>query len=522
MSAKRDSRRREDGVQRNKQEARTAASPGLKLLDKDPGAGSTLWSSGPASQFVVARQIMEVRAKAAGVWELWSGDESSEFTLLRPSVTYMYEPDYAEPSVSASSPEGKAMLSASTEGYNDGSETPVRTTPVFRCAGNKLAEENPLYTPQGGEVCSISGMEFGKLVRKTSDYDKFQSHIDKQSEQLLRWTSAQREHKKRVSLADATLMACLGPSAQAVVKKLLKSGEIFGAWEALNEKYAPAQDSDVIQQLTQHVKSLKMKSPTRLEEYFGSLDTLQDALEESGARIEEHELLAIVKGAVLGSAEGMATYGSAFTNARQFHWSLDRLTSVLVSDCHELVQAAGIADLKEAEFREEMQRRRISQQTANHKAEPREGGVVPFAGAVTAGTDGKTWEGTKCYKCEQYGHVARNCPNPKPSKAAAATTKEKDVAAPDTPDERSESSQSPPSDASSKKASFKGDAKPAAASSATAGGHKSATGKFFTVESDDNYASDASSEDSGAGACQSSATTLDLFPDGMGDPQRRA
>jgi hypothetical protein len=72
MSARREFRRKEAGEDRNKQEARavTGSSTGLKLLDRDPGAGSTLWSGGPASQFAVARQFMEVRAKTAGVWEL--------------------------------------------------------------------------------------------------------------------------------------------------------------------------------------------------------------------------------------------------------------------------------------------------------------------------------------------------------------------------------------------------------------------------------------------------------------------
>jgi hypothetical protein len=377
MSARREFRRREAGEDRNKQEARAApgSSTGLKLLDRDPGAGRTLWSGGPASQFAVARQFMEVRAKTAEVWELWTGDESSEFTLRCPALTYVFESDYAEPTISASSPEGKTMLAESTQ------------TPVFRSAGDKLSGDDPLYTPSHGDTCSASGMEFGLLVRNTSDFDKFQVHIDKQGEQMLMWTTAWREHKKRVCLADATMMACLGPSAQAVVKKMLKSGDILGAWEALSDKYAPAQDSDVIQQLIQHVKSLKMKSPTRLEEYFGSLDTLHDTLEESGARIDKHELLAIVKGAVLGSTEGIAAYGSAFTNARQFYWSLERLMSVLVSDCYELVQTAGIADLKDAEFKDEMQHRRISLPAANPRVEPKDLGMAPFARAVTAVTD---------------------------------------------------------------------------------------------------------------------------------------
>jgi hypothetical protein len=429
-------------------------------------------------------------------------------------VTYVFESDYAEPTISASSPEGKTMLAESTQ----------TQTPVYRCAGDKLSGEDPLYTPSHGETCNASGMEFGLLVRKTSDFDKFQAHIDKQGENMLKWTAARREHKKRVSLADATMMGCLGPSAQAVVKKLLKSGDILGAWEALSEKYAPAQDSDVIQQLTQHVKSLKMKSPTRLEEYFGSLDTLQDALEESGARIDEHELLAIVKRAVLGSAEGVAAYGSAFTNARQFHWSLDRLTSVLVSDCHELVQAAGIANLKDAEFRDEMQRRRASgsMPSASPRAEPRDDGVVPYAGgAAIAGTDGKTWESTLCYGCQGFGHTARNCPASKKAKAAAATAaKTKETDEPESTEESNGSSKGSGSGKATKPASSKPQP-PVPPSAATASGRMSATGKFFT-EDDDEYASEASCEDVNAGACMSCAEGLVLFPNGMGDPARRA
>jgi hypothetical protein len=422
----------------------------------------------------------------------------------RPLVTYSYESDYAEPTISASSAEGQAMLVASTP-----------ETPVFRCPGNRLADVDPLYTPSRGETCSASGMDFGKLVRRTSDFDKFQTHIDRQSEQLLKWTAAQRDQKKRVSLADATLMSCLGPSAQAVVRQLLWGGDVSGAWEALSEKYAPAQDSDVIQQLTQHVKSLRMKAPTRLEEYLGSLDTLQDALEASEARIGEHELLAIVKGAVLDSAKGRAAYGTSFTNARQLHWSLERLTSVLISDCHELVQAAGIASLKDAEFREEMRLRRISQPADNPRTDPKVGGVAPFAGAVTAGIDWKTYDTTKCYKCEDYGHISRHCPKKHFKAAAAATPTE--TGAPEA--DASDAQEKGASEDGGRGKTTSGQAKPMA--SAASSRRTSASSGFFR-EVDDEYASESSCENDGATACQSSADDLVLFSNGMGDPQRRA
>jgi hypothetical protein len=519
MSAKREFRN-----DRSKVGGRAAPSPsaGLRLLDRDSGDGSTLWSHGPASQFVVAKQYMEVRAKQAGVWELWTGDESSEFTLPRPSVSYKFDADYAEPSVIADSAEGKKMVSSSARTPGDPTTgTPATPgTPVYRCSGNMLSEHDPLYTPRRGEVCDISEMAYGKIVRMTSDYDKMSSHVDKVMALLLKWTSALRDHKRRLGVADATMMACLGPSAQAVVKKLLRDGDISGAWAALSDKYAPAQNSDVIRQLVKHIHSLRMKGPTRLEEYLGSLDTLQDALGESGAQIEEPEMLAVVKDAVLDSPGGIEAYGAAFKNARQMGWGLGRLTGVLVSDCHELVQAAGIAELKNADFHKEMVRRKITP-AVPARTEPRGSDVAPYAGGAAvavAGTDGKIWDTTKCYKCNDYGHLARFCPSTaKPSRPTAANAKFKGEDAPDAPDAPEPKGKgSGGGDKAAKQAK-----PPANPTAAAAGGRASATGKFF-MEEDDDYASDASSENGNAGACMSCAEGVVLFPNGMGDPARRA
>jgi hypothetical protein len=319
-------------------------------------------------------------------------------------------------------------------------------------------------------------------------------------------------HRSRLAKAEATMLGCLGPSAQAVVRGKLSDGDIAGAWEALGAKYAPADDSDVITQLNAHLRCLRVKSPIRLEEYFNQTQVLQDALGESGAMVRESEMVSIIKAALLDSTEGRATYQQTFVNSRQMGWSLEQLVDMLTSDCHELVQNQGIADLKTAEFKREMQRRNIVPAQSGKDISPN----AAAGSVVVPGTDGISHADVPCYKCKAVGHYARKCPtskartgdpgNPPPKSAAAKTAKAtKETAETEAFEELAD--QKGPAKA---KKSIEG--KGPAASSAT-------TGSFFKEE-DDEYGDDGSS--SGESATEAHMATAELFRKRSGGSKRRA
>lgn len=405
---------------------------GVKLMERDPGAEFPVWTHGPASAFVVAQQFMEARAKAAGVFDIWTGKEKTELGYPKPTISYILDSSYAEAYIREDSAEGQSIAASSIETpatNTEGVSTPRRrAVSVFRSPGGLISLQDPRYYPADGETEEFSGLEFGRLVQRTNSFEKYTYAANKTREQSMKWEEATTYKRRRVALADAVLTGCLGASANAVVKPYLRRGDIAEAWDALRNKYARPGDAVVISQLNAHLRNLEMKRTVRLEEFLNQVDVLREALGECGAPVDETECLNILKGAVLVTAEGKDVYGPAFTTARHAGWDMDELIDALTSDCHELIQSEGIAAIKNAEFQRELQRRKtVSDPKPNDRGGANNATVDPSANnaskVITAGTDGATHPDTPCYKCQEFGHIARNCPQKKSSGAAAPSNR---------------------------------------------------------------------------------------------------
>jgi hypothetical protein len=398
----------------------------VKLMERDPGVEYPVWIHGPASQFVVAQRFMEARAKAAGVFDIWTGEEKTELGYPKPTISYILDSTYADTHVREDSEEGRAMITTSRGSPESGGTPAVRTVAVYRSPGGLISLEVPRYHPSEGEREEFSGLEFGRLVQRTNSFEKYTYATSKTREQTMKWEEATTYKRKRVALAEAVLSGCLGASANAVVKPYLRRGDISDAWEALQTKYARPGDADVIRQLRTHMRSLEM-SPVRLEEFLNQMDILRDALEQCGATVEESECLSIIEGAVLATTAGKKIYGPAFVNARHSGWGTDELIDALSSNCHELIQAEGIAAIKIAEFQRELLRRKIvPKQNDGGGADGNKTEVGPSANAPTAptaGTDGTTLANMVCYRCGLTGHIARHCPEKKGAGAVVANPK---------------------------------------------------------------------------------------------------
>jgi hypothetical protein len=240
---------------------------------------------------------------------------------------------------------------------------------------------------------------------------------------------------------------------------------------------------------------------------------LQDALEESNVVTRESELMSIMKKALLDSTEGRTTYQQTLTNCRQHGWDLEQLCNVLVSDCHELVQTQGIADLENANFQREMQKRKIvPAQSAQVGAKA----IIPSAAAGSAvpvpGTDGILKAETLCYKCKGFGHYARSCPGAKPKPEAKATK------VPSATQDTQETDA--PSGAPNTAPTKKGEHEKAPAGGKAPAASRAATSAFFKEE-DDEYGS-ASSSDDETGAAAHVSETVELFRRGAGSSKKLA
>ncbi|KAJ1418019.1 hypothetical protein B484DRAFT_400614 [Ochromonadaceae sp. CCMP2298] len=274
----------------------------MRLLEKDPGADQPVWYKGPALNFVVARRFLETRAMDEGVWEFWTGEEDTSFFLNPPEIDYRYDAQF-EDSLVQDNNQAAAQLRAAAA-----SSAPGPT----------------------------AGIRYAALCVKTSDVAMFKKHLRQQRDSALKWDETSRRFRQRVNKAEAVMLKALGPAPTAAVRPLLNDHNVSEAWEALQNKYATQGDTDVIRVLEAHLKDVRLKHPSRLDEYVNTIDTLRMALSDCGVQKQDSEMIAILKDGILGTVEGKKAFKAIFTNARMFHWDSSDTLEALATEAHAL------------------------------------------------------------------------------------------------------------------------------------------------------------------------------------------
>lgn len=161
------------------------------MLERDPGVGFPVWTHGPASQFVVAQRFMEARAKAAGVFDLWTGVEKTEFAYPKPKLSLILDTEYADARVLEDSEDGRSMLLSSRVSRNSpasairGART-TQETEIFRSPGGLILLQDPQYNPAEDEKDVYSGLEFARLVQRTNNFDKYNHAVGKTREHSMK------------------------------------------------------------------------------------------------------------------------------------------------------------------------------------------------------------------------------------------------------------------------------------------------------------------------------------------------
>jgi hypothetical protein len=394
----------------------------VKLIRKDPGDGQPIFSGGAASMFVVAKPLMETRAKKAGVIDFWIGREPSEFPCNAPQISYKLDVSWARARVKVGTREASELRTACDL---DGRY-------VFETSDGYLTTEDPIYYPHTPteddptiEFETTTRIRYAPICVKTGDVAKFIDHTNSTSAAMLRWRTENSKHRARVVLATGVMEGCLGASANAVVKHLLGEDKIAEAWQSLQDYYVP-HDVDVIREIDTHLRELKVLNPQLLPDYFNLVDMLREALLTCGADMSDGELESIVKSACLYTVEGRKAFEHIFKTGRQQRWDWPHLSMILLEEAHSLQQEAGIDYLEKEKIDREVAKRMKGMQLSANRANLEQGNVAG-AGAVTQeqpvgpivkGTDGKVKDKTKCFRCQKFGHIALLCPTRVPPTAA--------------------------------------------------------------------------------------------------------
>jgi hypothetical protein len=160
-----------------------------------------------------------------------------------------------------------------------------------------------------------------------------------------------------VAKTEATMLKCLGPAPTAAVRPYLDHKKIKEAWIVLQERYAPKDVTDVIRELDAHLKEVRLKDPSRIDENINTIDNLRAALKTCGVEKSDRELIAIIKDGILCTTEGTKAFGELFKTARLLRWDESEVMEAIAIEAHVLTQEQGIEALKKMEISREIERR---------------------------------------------------------------------------------------------------------------------------------------------------------------------
>ncbi|KAJ1385933.1 hypothetical protein B484DRAFT_461182, partial [Ochromonadaceae sp. CCMP2298] len=309
----------------------------VRIIDRDFGKDKVMFEGGSASAFVLVEPLMVKREKSVGVFEFWTGELKKDFFMRAPFVIMHYDPNFVEPSIDVASQEGQHMLVRS-RGVNPGSDSPGGTTypqslapyPLYYTSNRRfVGDQDPVYQHRQDEEERTSGIRYGVVVVNTSDPEDFSEHVSKVQDRILKWYSTNNKHQGKQQLADSTLRGCIGAGPLGVIRSYLDAGELQDAWDTLHDRYGAGGNPWVIAKLDMHLSALKLSHPAKLAEYHNRLQTLIVALDSSGVHKSEAEIAAIQEASLMSTPYNRQIFESAFTNARQNDWPLQKLQAVL-------------------------------------------------------------------------------------------------------------------------------------------------------------------------------------------------
>jgi hypothetical protein len=215
-----------------------------------------------------------------------------------------------------------------------------------------------------------------------------------------------------------------------VIRAYLDAGELQDAWDTLHDRYGAGNNPWVIAELDMHLNALKLSHPSKLAEYHNRLQTLIVALDSSGVHKSKAEIPAIQEASLLSTPYNRQIFESAFTNARQNDWPLQKLQAVLQRESEALVNKEVMAELRERELSRAIQLKEKKEQGRQSGPQRSQASTTTSANTpgkgptktseldspqvvVEAGTDGRVNASIECYSCHKYGHIAGNCPTKK-------------------------------------------------------------------------------------------------------------
>lgn len=378
-----------------------------KFQSEDPGPEKPIWTGGPPSGFVLALPLMERRAKSAGVFKIWTGEESVHYSVPETKMDMFFDENFETPTTLASSADGIAILERCKAVDADASTgTPARpATPTFH-VGRVITDADPYFHPSNGQLCPETGLMYKATVPRVSDRMLFDKRVDALIKRSMDRVDQLRKHEVLMQKAEAVMLGCLSSGVQSTVTHMLRDGHIREAWVALRDKYLP-DDAKAVTQLNAHLRCLRLTDKYQLDQYLNSFDTLCDALASLNEYKDDESKAELIEAGIIASSGNVEVdrrndYYEVFSSYRLNDWSLSQLIDRLERVSRYLYQQQGIKQVEDLVYsREKKLRGDVGERRSS---------AMNATSTIVAGSDDKSHPNIDCYKCHQKGHYRVKCP----------------------------------------------------------------------------------------------------------------
>ena len=346
------------------------------------------WNGGSASDFMSYERILLSYAEKKGVRHIWEGTSADLKVRRQPMFDYKYDPMFTKGS-SIVSAEGKRLHTMRNLYLAD----PANNTPVYEFENGNLSlvseviereEDEDDYSPEGFPYADEL-----LIIRNKKTYLEKKESFEKL---LMEWEKQSAHRTERIEKAKGELIACLGPTAQYIIRLDLDVNDVPAAWKRLLQHYRGENVAETAEQLRSAFYRTSMKTWQELPKYIGDVDDLRISLDRIHQPLDDSQLM-VQLSRVLTHLCHAPTYTEFLAAARTGRWDYDTLVGRLFEEHARLQAEEATMAADRAKF--EM----FYDKKGNLRANLGRADIPPTRDLTNL----------TCYRCERKGHFAKDC-----------------------------------------------------------------------------------------------------------------